>query len=146
MEFVSNFIERLDELKFDAGLDGKMLAEKIGVSKVTIYNLQNDKRHPSVEVLVKLADYFQCSTDFLLGLEPENTAKKFKKCPPFSKQLTFLLRHFQTTKYRLCKEIPVTHSLIYYWQNGTYEPNLDYVLKLANYFDCSVDFILGREG
>ena len=145
MEFVSNFAERLDELRFDRGLTGEQLAHALGVRKNLIYYYLNDKRQPSIKMLVKMADYFQCSTDFLLGLEEENTAKTFKICPPFSEQLQFLLKHFQTNKYRLCKEVPITHSVIYAWQNGTSVPLLDHVLKLAKHFDCSVDFILGRE-
>ncbi len=145
MEFLSNFAEILDELMFDEGINGKTLADEIGISKQQIYYVLNHKRHPSLDVLLRIAEHFSCTTDFLLGREPESTARNFRNPPPFREQLAFLLKYFHTNKYRLCKEIPITHSVIYNWQRGVYAPSLDYIIKLADYFDCSVDFVIGRE-
>lgn len=145
MEVMSKFVERLDELMFDHHITVPELAEALGIYDSTIYNYNRESRHPKIEVLIRMANYFQCSIDFLLGLEAENTAKTFKKCPPFNEQLKFLLEYFHTNKHRVCVEVPITHSVIYAWQSGQSFPALDYVLKLANYFGCSVDFILGRE-
>lgn len=141
----SKFAERLDELMFDEGINGKTLAESIGVTKQQIYYILNNKRQPSVDVLVRLANHFCCTTDFLLGREPENTATSFLAPPPFPQQLAFLLEYYNINKYRLCKKIPITHSVIYNWQRGKYAPSLDYIVKLAEYFGCSVDFVIGRE-
>ncbi len=145
MEVLSNFAERLDELMFDAGINGQSLAIEIGISKQQIYYIMNHQRQPSTDVLIRIANYFSCTTDFLLGREPESSAKSFRPVPPFSQQLAFLLQYFHINKYRLCKDIPITHSVIYNWQRGMYAPSLDYILKLADYFGCSVDFVLGRE-
>lgn len=46
-----------------------MLAEKLNVTKQCISNWENDNILPSIEALVKLADLFCVSTDFLLGRE-----------------------------------------------------------------------------
>ena len=43
------------------------LANILGVSKQSVSNWENDNIQPSVEMLVKLADVFSVSTDFLLG-------------------------------------------------------------------------------
>ena len=144
MELMSKFAERLDEVMFDAHLNGKELALAVGVRPTTIYNLLNGKRQPSIEVLVRLADYFKISADYLLGREPERAMTTIKKRPPWKEQICFLLKHYGITKYRLCKDVPVTHSIFYAWQKGS-APILDYVLRLADYFGCSVDFVLGRE-
>lgn len=42
------------------------LAEKVGVTKSTIAAYENNSRQPSYEVLIKLADVFNVSTDSLL--------------------------------------------------------------------------------
>lgn len=144
-EDLSKFVENLDALIFDAGLNGKSFAEKVGICSSTFYNIMNMKRQPSVELLVRIADFFACSTDFLLGKEPERTAYNFKPCPPFSERLPQLLAHFKTNKHRLCKEMPVTHSVIYNWQNGKSKLSLEYLCRFASYFRCTADFILGRE-
>mgnify|MGYP006990149611 CR=1 FL=1 len=38
--------------------------------------------HNSSTKEILLADFFNCSTDFLLGLEDENYSSYFEKCPP----------------------------------------------------------------
>lgn len=50
------------------------LAEKIGVKKQSISNWENDNIMPSVEMLIKLAEFFQVSTDYLLGREDINAS------------------------------------------------------------------------
>ncbi len=30
------------------------------------------------------------------------------------------------------------------WKSGAYKPSLDYLVKLANYFDCTLDYLVGR--
>ena len=45
------------------------LADKLGVKKQSISNWENDNIRPSVEMLEKIADFFDVSTDYLLGRE-----------------------------------------------------------------------------
>lgn len=55
----------------------KQLAAFLNMAKSTISQYENDINEPDLKTLVKLADYFDVSTDFLLGrtlvrkLEPE---------------------------------------------------------------------------
>lgn len=142
---MSEFGERLGELIFDHRLNEKQFAENAGicVSCVSVY-LQG-KSLPTVESLVKIADYFQCSTDFLLGREEENKSVEFKPCPPFSEQLLFLKKHFKCSAYKIYHNTKIAKSSYYEWLSGDSQPNLENVINLAEYFDCSVDFILGRE-
>lgn len=59
----------LKELRLQAGLTQKDLAAKIGVTKSVISYYELSERSPSPEVLIKLANIFHVSTDFLLGIE-----------------------------------------------------------------------------
>ena len=45
------------------------LAQKLGVTKQTVSNWENDNIQPSIEMLIRLSSIFGVSTDFLLGLE-----------------------------------------------------------------------------
>ena len=49
------------------GLNQVELGQNLGVSKQCISNWENDNVLPSVEMLVRLADFFEVSTDALLG-------------------------------------------------------------------------------
>lgn len=57
--------DRIKELAKRRGLSINLLEEKLGYSKNTIYNLKNSK--PSTERISEIADYFNVSTDYLLG-------------------------------------------------------------------------------
>ena len=56
-------------LRLQRGLNQVMLAEKMNVTKQCVSNWENDNVLPSIEALVRLADLFGVSTDFLLGRE-----------------------------------------------------------------------------
>ena len=49
-------------------LNQEELGKRLGLSKQTVSNWENNNVLPSVETLVKLARLFHCSTDYLLGL------------------------------------------------------------------------------
>ena len=57
--------DRIKELAQKQGLSINLLEEKLGYSRNTIYNLKNSK--PSTERISEIADYFNVSTDYLLG-------------------------------------------------------------------------------
>lgn len=48
------------------------LAKQVGVTKSTIAAYENDSRQPSYEVLIKLADIFRVSIDYILLNRSEN--------------------------------------------------------------------------
>lgn len=45
------------------------LANRLGVTKQSVSNWENDNILPSIEMLMKLAAVFSVSTDYMLGLE-----------------------------------------------------------------------------
>jgi len=61
------FNERLRELRTASGLSQVDLAEKLGVSKQSVSNWENDNIQPSIDMLLKISRTFNVSTDFLLG-------------------------------------------------------------------------------
>ena len=61
--------ERLQQERCNLKLSQKEVANAVGVNPSVVSNYENGERTPSVEVLIKLANLFQCSTDYLLGIE-----------------------------------------------------------------------------
>lgn len=59
--------ERLAELRIDNGLKQKELAEKFKVERSTIGSYERNVSQPSNAMLIKLANFFDVSTDYLLG-------------------------------------------------------------------------------
>lgn len=146
MIILSKFAERLQELMFDNNaMTAKALAKAIGVAAPTITRYLKAERMPTVCNLVLIADYFHCSTDFLLGKEAENSCSSFLPCPPFSEQIVRLTKFFSMTFYRFYRDVGIPESTFFEWKNGTSQPTLESIVKIAAHFDCRVDFILGRE-
>ena len=61
--------QRIRLLRLARNMNQVELANRLGVTKQSVSNWENDNIQPSVEMLVKLAKVFSVSTDFMLGLE-----------------------------------------------------------------------------
>lgn len=64
---------KLNELMSANKLTQYKLAEILQVSPAAIYKYQQGKAEPSISKLIKLADYFGCSVDYLIDHQTANT-------------------------------------------------------------------------
>ena len=60
-------ISRIRNLREDFDLKQKELADVLGISTRTYSHYENGTRKIPLDILVTLADYYNCSTDYLLG-------------------------------------------------------------------------------
>lgn len=142
---MSKLSETLSDLISDSGLNLKETAEKIGLHASGLTYYTKGEREPSVETIIKIAEYYNCSVDFLLGREAENKNLTFKPCPPFAEQLKFLKSYFNCSSYRFYNNTKISKTAYYALRRGAQKPTLETIINLADAFDCRVDFILGRE-
>ena len=69
MDFDSNkFSYILVSLMEENNMKQNVVAEKIGVSEVTISRYISGKRTPRLDIIIKIANLFKVSTDYLLGI------------------------------------------------------------------------------
>ena len=61
--------QQIRALRQARGMSQVELAKRLGVTKQSVSNWENDNIQPSIEMVVKLAGVFSVSTDYLLGLE-----------------------------------------------------------------------------
>ncbi len=59
---------RLKDLREDADLKQKEIAEYLHIRQNTYSQYENGQRQLPTDVLVKLAKYYNVSTDYILGL------------------------------------------------------------------------------
>ncbi|MBS4931767.1 MAG: helix-turn-helix transcriptional regulator [Clostridiales bacterium] len=59
--------ERLKQLRIDKGITQKQIAEILGITVSGYQYYEHGKREISIKALTTLADYFDVSTDYLLG-------------------------------------------------------------------------------
>lgn len=63
----------------------------------------------------------------------------------FSKILKYLRQEKNVGQIELAKSVGVSKGIISLWENGLREPNMFSLIKLAQYFDVSIDFLVGLE-
>ncbi len=60
----------------------------------------------------------------------------------FPKRLTELRTEKGVSRQQLAKELNVSERLISYWEAGERECNFDMLIKIADFFEESVDYVL----
>lgn len=73
MSVMSHFSQNLKKLREEAGLTQTQMAEQLGISRGSISFYENGDRVPDIEVLARVSDRFQVSTDWLLGITKART-------------------------------------------------------------------------
>ena len=71
------FAERLKILRLENKLTQKQLSNKLGTSQPSYAQWESGKRKPTGETIQKIADFFNVSTDYLLGNTDIKNQKKF---------------------------------------------------------------------
>lgn len=67
---------RIAELRSNAHMSQFQLAKVLGIGTSTLGMYETNKRKPSPKVLKHIADYFNVSTDYLLGRSNNEKEKK----------------------------------------------------------------------
>lgn len=60
------FHERLKALREDKDLKQSEVAEALNITRTALANYESGYREPDIHLLVKISDYFDISTDYLL--------------------------------------------------------------------------------
>lgn len=144
MNALSLFTERFNELLAERGLKPSKLATVLNVPKNTICRYARGAQLPNLQMALTLSEYFGCSIDYLLGRCDEGKVFTPLKIQVFSERFPVLLQQFNTNKYRIAKETALHSSILYRWQSGDCSPELESLIILADHFDCSIEYLLGR--
>ncbi len=145
MNYLSNFSENLSELIEENHLTVEAFAESVGIAYSEVYCYLRKEYMPKLSNLIRIADIYGYSIDFLIGLTsfPENA--KFRTTPPFSGQFKKHLEKKGVSRYRMNKDTGISLNCIDSWYHGKFTPSLEKALILKNYFDCTLDNLFGRE-
>ena len=67
-----DFGEKLKKLRLGQKLTQQQLADRIGVAKSVVSYYESGDRYPSYDVLIRIAEIFHTTTDYLLGVAKES--------------------------------------------------------------------------
>ncbi|MEN2665999.1 helix-turn-helix transcriptional regulator [Listeria aquatica] len=64
--------ETLKKLRFKKSKTQQNVADYLGISRAAYSHFENSRNEPDLETLKKLAEYFEVTTDYLLGNDESN--------------------------------------------------------------------------
>ncbi len=152
-----NIGTNIKQLRLSLGKTQKEIAEQGGFRQGIYANWENNRFLPGADSLIKLADCFGCSVDYILGRESEDgniilsnnitnsTIPQNKAVIDFAERLKTIRKENGMTQMQVSEKSGLSQSNINTWERGRSLPLPDGLIALANCFNCSVDYLLGRD-
>jgi transcriptional regulator with XRE-family HTH domain len=135
---------RLYELRNSHGITQKQLAEAIGVTIRTITNYENGSRKPDIDTLIAIADYFRVSLDYLCGLTDDVEKRGEIVYPQFAGRLQELRKSKNLDIWAFAELFDISARNYAGYEIGETMPDLPVIAMFADYFDVSLDYLVGR--
>lgn len=63
----------------------------------------------------------------------------------FADRLKSLRTDANIKQSQLAETLGTTQRKVSYWESGKIEPDLESLWKISNYFDVSIDYLVGKE-
>lgn len=131
--------EKIAEQRKKLGLSQEELAEKLNISQKSISKYELGNRKPQYKVLVRMAEYFGVTTDYLLGLAKGGNTM-------LGKRINELRKSSGMTQEEFGKKLGVIKQTVSSWENDLSEPNHAATIAIAKLFGVTTDYLLGAEG
>lgn len=149
LDLKNKFIKRFNKLFTEEKISKRKLSKLSGVNMRSVTEYLEGLFFPRYDTLVKLANYFEVSTDYILGIsDNDNYKDKFDQIDNipkiFRNNLKELLQEKGMTEYKFSKALGVGQGKITTWLRYCAMPEVPMLVKIAHTLECSVDYLLGR--
>lgn len=139
-EFKQRFLELIDELDCKKSEIPKLLNIDYNVYiKITEFGII-----PKPVVLIRIADYFNISVEYLLGRTNNSYFFKSETVTTFLERYQALKAEKNLTDYAIAQKLHITTSYTTNWKNKKYMPSIINLIDLSETFKVSIDYLLGR--
>lgn len=145
MDNLSLFVDTLQELMSEKNIKPADIHKSTKINLSVIYDWLKKSAVPTLKSLLILSEYFQCSVEYLLGRTEHRQCSVLADKQTFAERLRLLLNTKKVSIRKLSNDTKTAKSAISYFLNGSVEPLLDNLIKLADYFDVTVDYLIGIE-
>lgn len=142
MKSVSN---RMKLLRNEQQFTQKQVAEATGIKEDDYKNYEQNKANPSIDSLIAIAEFYQVSLDFLLELTESRISNYGQgQRVPFSQKIGELRNKCFLSTQQLTDELGLSRRMIAYYEEGKKAPSLETLIKIAQFFEVTVDEMVGR--
>ena len=140
-----SFGKRLEELVNEKNTQVELLKFLDIKDNSIFYSWVNETKGISLENAYKIAKFYKCSLDYLFCRTEEPDASNNTKTPNFGKQLKLILNKKKISQYKICKDCKISSSSMFNWTHGNVSPNMSSIIKIADYLNESIDYLIGIE-
>ena len=143
----TNFSDKLTEQMLLHDYSVEELSKTLGVSQATIYNFKKGRyKQPNTNIFFSIIELFQCSSDYMLGfLEfPPEGIIYHAPIRKYGTRLKELLKERNLTQQQFIDDMKISTNLAYKWFSDKSLPTIEYLIKIANYFEISIDTLIQR--
>lgn len=144
MQILSNFNDTLREFLTEKEMTPRMFAKQAGFPESAVYYWLDRTYVPSTANLLRFADFCDVSLDYLLGLSETRSFRRAAQPVPFAERFRTLLQQTGKSQYAAAKHCGIGCSAVSKWLHRGKLPRADTLVKLADFFNCSMDYLLGR--
>lgn len=103
------------------------------------------KTAPSLNTIIKIANFLKVSIDYILDKSQDNYFKKYKLDQTnFYNNLKRMMEISHISQLQLCKDLNISRTNFSRWNNGT-SPSVTKLITLSNYLNCNIDDLLECE-
>lgn len=138
----NTFGDILSGLMLENNVTAKVLAKEISVSIPNLNGWRTNSHGIHLPYLVKLCKYFGCSLDYLVGRTDTDRKPSNFTIKNFGTQIREVMKRKNISIYRFRKETRLGGRIISDWDKGA-NPKLNTLIRLSDYFDCTLDELVG---
>lgn len=143
MKYLSNFVDILNDYIAKEDISINEFSKRIGIAERAVAKWMTMQYVPSINSVIKVADFFNCSIDYLFGLSENPTISLSERKEEFITRYDILRSKESLSSYKLAKECNFQQTMVSKWRRGKY-PKTETLIKLAEYLGCSIDYLVGR--
>jgi transcriptional regulator with XRE-family HTH domain len=144
MGWIDVFIETLQEKMTDRNLNKFQLAKELGLDHTSVNSWFNKEFYPRIVNLIRIADLFGCSIDYLFGLTDIESFIPSKIPSDFITRFDKLQLQNKINDNRIATYCKIGSSAVAKWRRFKRYPETTAILKLVGLFDCSIEYLIGR--
>jgi len=142
ISLVMNVYRRIRDLREDTDLNQKDIAKKLACSRKAYSNYELGHRDIPVGRLVQLAEYYQTTTDYLLGL-----TETFEQPEGWRSDLLPRIRNLrkdtQRTQAQIAQYLHCSQEVYSRYERNQRRITTEVLIKLAQFHHTTTDDLLG---
>ena len=139
--------ERLKLLRELKGKKQQEVCEALNIEQSTLANYENDRRIPKIDILIKLAEYYNISVDFILGIEKSggndySNFQIFEESFDFQERIRSIMEEEAMSEEDFMRLTGFSKDEKDAYLHGNKRPSIEDLIKIAGVLKVSTDYLL----